>query len=292
MCKKKSKINQCNFDTHTAVIAIDHDITHLNTIQDMCNRFHYHVTKCSTASDAVNLLERKECFDVMLIDDHMPNMDAYHFVQHATEQLNIPVIMMSFDPTESSVMKSISYGACAYWTKPLYEEQFKNMWQHVVRKCLMENKELQINGSSEVQGVRKRGRDDDNSSNEDDNGSNETNAKNARLSWSPKLHQRFLWAINQLGLDKAKPKLILKVMDVRDLTIGHVASHLQKYRNHLKRSADETKRGRKKSKLSVSFQADWIDQDRSRDFQAEQNYDFEAEWIDCGTGSYLHNLMV
>nr|QSD99748.1 MYB family transcription factor [Melilotus albus] len=245
-----------SFPVGLKVIAIDHDITHLNTIQDMCNRFHYHVTKCSTASDAVNLLERKECFDVMLIDDHMPNMDAYHFVQHATEQLNIPVIMMSFDPTESSVMKSISYGACAYWTKPLYEEQFKNI------------------------------------SNEDDNGSNETNAKNARLSWSPKLHQRFLWAINQLGLDKAKPKLILKVMDVRDLTIGHVASHLQKYRNHLKRSADETKRGRKKSKLSVSFQADWIDQDRSRDFQAEQNYDFEAEWIDCGTGSYLHNLMV
>jgi len=50
------------------------------------------VTKCNSASDALNLLERKDCFDVMLIDAHMPNMDAYNFVQHATLQLNIPVI--------------------------------------------------------------------------------------------------------------------------------------------------------------------------------------------------------
>jgi len=50
------------------------------------------VTKCSMASDAFNMLERKDCFDVMLIDAHMPNMDAYDFVQYATLQLNIPVI--------------------------------------------------------------------------------------------------------------------------------------------------------------------------------------------------------
>jgi two-component response regulator ARR-B family len=50
------------------------------------------VTKCNTASDALNLLERKDCFDVMLIDAHMPNMDVYDFVQNVTLQLNIPVI--------------------------------------------------------------------------------------------------------------------------------------------------------------------------------------------------------
>nr|QSD99763.1 MYB family transcription factor [Melilotus albus] len=269
-------IDNPSFPVGLKVIAIDQHTTVLNTIQDMCNRFHYHVTKCNTASDAFKLLERKGCFDVMLIDDHMPNMDAYHFVQHATEKLNIPVIMMSVDPTKSSVMKSISYGACAYWTKPLYEDQFKTMWQHVVRKGLIENKELEISASLEVQGLTKRGR-------EDDDAPKETNVKKARLSWSPKLHQRFLWAVNQLGLDKARPKKILKVMDVHGLSVGHVASHLQKYRIHLKKSTDEKKHGRKKSKLSDEFQAKSIDQARF--------YDFQAEWIDCGTGSYLHNLM-
>nr|QSD99679.1 MYB family transcription factor [Melilotus albus] len=221
-----SFVDNPSFPAGLKVIAIDHDTTLLNTIEDMCNQC---VTKCNTASDALNFLERKECFDVMLIDTHMPNMDSYDFVQHATVQLNIP---------------SITYGACAYWTKPLYEEQFKTMWQH-----------------------RKRER-------EDDDVPKETNAKKARLSWSPKLHQRFLWAINQLGLDKARPKKILKLMDVHGLSVGHVASHLQKYRISLKRSTDSKKCGKKISKLSGDFQAQWIDQEESCprvDDDAQQN---------------------
>jgi CheY-like chemotaxis protein len=54
--------------------------------------FFISVTKCNTASDALNLLERMDCFDLMLIDAHMPNMDAYDFVQNVTLKLNIPVI--------------------------------------------------------------------------------------------------------------------------------------------------------------------------------------------------------
>jgi len=101
---------------------------------------------------------------------------------------------MAVDSTESSIMKSIECGACTYWTKPLVEEQFKIMWQHFIRKGLTENKEYEMVGSSVVQENRKRGR-------EDANASKETHAKKARLSWSQELHQRFLCAVNQLGLD-------------------------------------------------------------------------------------------
>jgi two-component response regulator ARR-B family len=103
---------------------------------------------------------------------------------------------MAVDSTASSIMKSIECGACTYWTKPLVEKEVKTMWQHVVRSrnCLTENKEYEIVGSSVVQKNRKRGR-------EDANASKETHAKKARLSWSPELHQRFLYAVNQLGLD-------------------------------------------------------------------------------------------
>ncbi|XP_024636162.2 two-component response regulator ARR14 [Medicago truncatula] len=295
-------VDNPSFPAGLRVIAIDHDIIVLNTIEDMCNRYHYQVTKCNSASDALYLLERKDCYDVMLIDAHMPNMDVYDFVQNATLQLNIPVIMMAVDSTKSSIMKSIESGACTYWTKPLAEEEVKIMWQHVVRNGSTENK-YEIVGSLVVQECRKRGR-------EDANASKETLAKKTCLSWSPELHQQFLCAVNQLGLDKARPKMILKIMDVPGLRVGHVASHLQKYRIHLKRSADETKRGRTKSKWSDSFQAEWIDKVHSYDFQTksidqdrndnliqteladqDRNDDFLAEWIDCGTGSYLHNLM-
>ncbi|GIL78148.1 hypothetical protein Vretimale_7518 [Volvox reticuliferus] len=64
-----------------------------------------------------------------------------------------------------------------------------------------------------------------------ENGSN----KKARVVWSVEMHQQFVNAVNQLGIDKAVPKKILEIMNVDGLTRENVASHLQKYRLYLKR---------------------------------------------------------
>ncbi|XP_060174601.1 protein PHOSPHATE STARVATION RESPONSE 1-like [Lycium barbarum] len=53
-----------------------------------------------------------------------------------------------------------------------------------------------------------------------------------RIRWSEDLHDRFLECVNRLGgADKATPKQILNLMDSECLTLDHVKSHLQKYRN-------------------------------------------------------------
>ncbi|KAJ4830370.1 hypothetical protein Tsubulata_011978 [Turnera subulata] len=56
-----------------------------------------------------------------------------------------------------------------------------------------------------------------------------------RIVWTVEMHRKFVAAVDQLSLEKAVPEEILDLMNVNCFTREDVATHLQKYKDYLKK---------------------------------------------------------
>ncbi|GLT99049.1 hypothetical protein SLE2022_165160 [Rubroshorea leprosula] len=242
------------FPAGLRVLVVDDDPTCLVILEKMLRKCLYEVTKCDRAETALSLLrENKNGFDIVISDVHMPDMDGFKLLEHIGLEMDLPVIMMSADDGKDVVMKGVTHGACDYLIKPVRREALKNIWQHVVRKRRNEWRDFEQSGSLE-EGDRQQKQSDEADYSSSANEGNWKNSKKRkddeeepeerddtstlkkpRVVWSVELHQQFVGAVNQLGIDKAVPKKILELMNVPGLTRENVASHLQKYRLYLRR---------------------------------------------------------
>lgn len=62
-------------------------------------------------------------------------------------------------------------------------------------------------------------------------------SRRKRLRWTEDLHEKFVRAIDEIGVHSAVPKALMQSMKVPGLTRENIASHLQKYRQRLKERA-------------------------------------------------------
>ncbi|KAF3618067.1 Two-component response regulator ARR1 [Capsicum annuum] len=253
---KSGDIVSDQFPVGLRVLVVDDDPTCLRILEKMLRNCHYEVTKCNRAEIALSFLrENKNGFDIVISDVHMPDMDGFKLLEHIGLEMDLPVIMMSADDSKDVVMKGVTHGAYDYLIKPVRIEALKNIWQHVVRKRKYEWKDNNFDQSGSVEegdrqqkpsedvdysssanegnwkNSKKRKEEEEEVEDRDDT----SNLKKPRVVWSVELHQQFVQAVHQLGIDKAVPKKILELMNVPGLTRENVASHLQKYRLYLRR---------------------------------------------------------
>ncbi|CAK8566481.1 unnamed protein product [Lathyrus sativus] len=120
------------------ILAVDHDPTCLQVLETLLRTYQYHVTTTNQAITALAMLqENNDNFDMVIIDVHTPDMDGFKLLELVGLEMNLPVIMLSACRDPNLVMKGISHGACDYLLKPVRLEELNNIWQHVVRSCLV-----------------------------------------------------------------------------------------------------------------------------------------------------------
>ncbi|KAA8535574.1 hypothetical protein F0562_030577 [Nyssa sinensis] len=205
------------------------------------------------ATEALEMLRKdKDNYDIVITDVKMLDMDGFELLEIIGLEMDIPVIMMSANDDTESVMKGVKHGARDYLVKPVRIEELRNIWQHVIRKNILDPNKLSIMKGEVDQNQMPSKRQRDKSKEKEDETNTQSNEegfaqKKQRVAWTPELHRKFVDAVQYLEVDKAVPKKILELMNERELSRENVASHLQKYRNLLRKE---------KKKASMSQEGD------------------------------------
>jgi len=89
------------------------------------------VIEASNGAEALALVSAN-AFDLILSDINMPVMDGLEFVRRLKEMdtaKNIPIVMITTEGGEKSVLEALSLGARGYIRKPFTPDQVK---EHVI----------------------------------------------------------------------------------------------------------------------------------------------------------------
>ncbi|XP_022143121.1 two-component response regulator ORR24-like isoform X2 [Momordica charantia] len=248
------------FPIGMSILAVDDDPICLKVLENLLRKCQYRVTSTNQAAEALKMLRKnRNKFDLVISDVNMPDMDGFKLLELVGLEMDLPVIMMSAHSDFELVAKGVTHGACDYLLKPVRIEELKNIWQHVFRrdkfsaknqnKCTNGNKAScqtvevakgfpsVVGAGNGKPGKRRKDQDDNEEGGEEENSyeNDDSTQKKPRVDWNGELHRKFIAAVNHLGIEKAVPKKILDLMNVEGLTRENVASHLQKYRQYLKK---------------------------------------------------------
>ena len=116
--------------TELRLLLVDDDPAVLRAYSNTLLRQGAQVETASNGRAAVDRL-RDGAFDVVVSDISMPEMSGIEFLMAVrAHDLDVPVILMTGEPSLESAMRAVEYGAFHYLSKPVAPQQ---LWNTVVR---------------------------------------------------------------------------------------------------------------------------------------------------------------
>ncbi|MFS8006956.1 putative response regulator and transcription factor RR-A-type family [Helianthus anomalus] len=210
------------------------------------------------------LTEKNNQYDLVLIDKDITGLDILTFLR-LTQNMDLLAMVMSEQENEAFMHEVFKSGGFRVIKRPVTNDVVSRIRQDVIRyrmhkheqfqnnnmntKKATQDAEIEKNRSSSIKMKGKKrlhlaSNDDDDYYDVDDGDDNEDDDYNYNggtrmkekicVEWTKELHEKFVYAYNQLEEGRRFPKKILQLMGVPGLTRMQVASHLQVYKKFLK----------------------------------------------------------
>ncbi|XP_020881442.1 uncharacterized protein LOC9300849 isoform X3 [Arabidopsis lyrata subsp. lyrata] len=133
---------------------------------------------------------------------------------------------------EHRAREALSCGALCFMRQPISHRDLNVVCEQALRH--------KMNGETDPNGSKQNGKRP--STNDSDDGKHWLRLREKpKLKWTKPLQSRFMRALKNLGVAKAVPKTILQYMNVDGISRSQIASHLQKYRKHMRKVKERAK---------------------------------------------------
>lgn len=109
------------------VLVVDDEPLMLRILSRVLRAIGYRV-ECASSGTAGLELARNTPFDLVVSDISMPDMDGISLLRHLrAEAPDVPVILVTGDPTVATAVKALEFGAFHYLTKPVDETRLSEV---------------------------------------------------------------------------------------------------------------------------------------------------------------------
>ena len=118
------------------VLVADDDAAIRRVCKRILSHEGWHVTTCESGRSAVTETENAPVpFDCVLSDVNMPEMDGFELVRTLREKDDdLPVLLMTGDPSLDGAVRAIDYGAVSYIAKPFDHESLASQVARAARR--------------------------------------------------------------------------------------------------------------------------------------------------------------
>lgn len=99
------------------ILIVEDDASLSHAVAELLKLNHYKIITVSTGQDAISIAS-SHCPDIILLDLGLPDVDGLKILRQIRAWSTVPILILSHDTNESTIVEALDAGADDYITKP------------------------------------------------------------------------------------------------------------------------------------------------------------------------------